>query len=117
MRRNSKSVFYEPLVAACAYAFAGVLDRIRYDTLPACAEPGGAAAARRLHRRESFGEDASLGGVSGGASRLPTIARIRCAWCFTPGARLVGKVAILALKPNPWFLAAGVLLDLLIGDP
>jgi adenosylcobinamide hydrolase len=34
LRKNSKSVFYEPLVAACAYAFAGVLDRIRYDTLP-----------------------------------------------------------------------------------
>ncbi|MGA7238112.1 MAG: adenosylcobinamide-phosphate synthase CbiB [Bryobacteraceae bacterium] len=26
-------------------------------------------------------------------------------------------MAILALKPNPWILAAGVLLDLLIGDP
>lgn len=37
MRKNSKSVFYEPLVAASAYAFAGVLDRIRYGTLPAAA--------------------------------------------------------------------------------
>lgn len=35
MRKNSKSVFYEPLVAASAYAFAGVLDRMRYGTLPA----------------------------------------------------------------------------------
>ncbi len=30
MRRNSNSVFYEPLVAASVYAFAAVLDRVRY---------------------------------------------------------------------------------------
>lgn len=35
MRQNSKSVFYEPLVAASAYAIANVLDRIRYGALPA----------------------------------------------------------------------------------
>ncbi len=35
MRKNSKSVFYEPLVAASAYAFVAVLDRVRYETLPA----------------------------------------------------------------------------------
>lgn len=34
MRKNSKSVFYEPYVAAAAYAFAGVMDRVRYDALP-----------------------------------------------------------------------------------
>ena len=34
MRRNSKSVFYEPLVAASVYAFAAVLDRVRYEALP-----------------------------------------------------------------------------------
>ncbi|HUB77214.1 MAG TPA: adenosylcobinamide amidohydrolase [Bryobacteraceae bacterium] len=34
MRKNSKAVFYEPHVAAAAYAFAAVMDRIRYDTLP-----------------------------------------------------------------------------------
>lgn len=34
MRRNSKSVFYEPHVSAAAYAFAAVLDRIRSGTLP-----------------------------------------------------------------------------------
>jgi len=34
MRKNSKSVFYEPQVAACAFAFAAVMDRIRYETLP-----------------------------------------------------------------------------------
>lgn len=34
MRNNSKSVFCEPLVAASAYAFAAVLDRVRYGTLP-----------------------------------------------------------------------------------
>jgi adenosylcobinamide hydrolase len=35
MRSNNKSVFYEPLVAASAYAFAAVMDRVRYETLPA----------------------------------------------------------------------------------
>lgn len=34
LRRNSKSVFYEPLVSAAAYAIAAVLDRVRYGTLP-----------------------------------------------------------------------------------
>jgi len=35
LRRNSNSVFYEPLVAASAYSFAAVLDRVRYGTFPA----------------------------------------------------------------------------------
>ena len=34
LRRNSKSVFYEPHVSAAAYAFAAVLDRVRSGTLP-----------------------------------------------------------------------------------
>jgi adenosylcobinamide amidohydrolase len=34
LRKNSKSVFYEPLAAAAAYAIASVLDRVRYGTLP-----------------------------------------------------------------------------------
>jgi adenosylcobinamide hydrolase len=34
MQKNSRSVFYEPLVAAGAYAFAAVLDRARYGMLP-----------------------------------------------------------------------------------
>lgn len=34
LRRNSKSVFYEPHVSAAAYAFAAVLDRVRCETLP-----------------------------------------------------------------------------------
>jgi len=34
-RRNEKSVLYEPLVSAAAYAIASVLDRVRYGTLPA----------------------------------------------------------------------------------
>ncbi len=37
LRKNSKSLFYEPLVAAAAFAFASVLDRVRYGTLPASA--------------------------------------------------------------------------------
>jgi hypothetical protein len=34
MRKNSKAVFYEPLVAASGFAFAAVMDRVRYGTLP-----------------------------------------------------------------------------------
>jgi adenosylcobinamide amidohydrolase len=34
LRANDKSVFYEPLVGAAAYAMAAVLDRVRYATLP-----------------------------------------------------------------------------------
>jgi adenosylcobinamide hydrolase len=34
LRKNSKSVCYEPLVAAAAHALASVLDRIRHGTLP-----------------------------------------------------------------------------------
>jgi adenosylcobinamide amidohydrolase len=35
LRQNSKAVFYEPMVGSAAYAIAAVLDRIRYETLPA----------------------------------------------------------------------------------
>jgi adenosylcobinamide hydrolase len=35
LQKNAKSVFYEPLVAAAAYAIASILDRVRYGTLPA----------------------------------------------------------------------------------
>jgi adenosylcobinamide amidohydrolase len=35
LRKNSKSVLFEPLVGAAAYAIAEVLDRVRYGTLPA----------------------------------------------------------------------------------
>jgi adenosylcobinamide amidohydrolase len=34
LRKNNKSVFYEPLVGAAAHATAAVLDRIRFGTLP-----------------------------------------------------------------------------------
>lgn len=43
LRRNSKAVFYEPMVSAAAYAIAAVLDRVRYGTLP----PGAAREAIR----------------------------------------------------------------------
>ena len=43
LEKNDKSVFYEPQVAAAAYALATVLDRFRYGTLPA----GGAKEALR----------------------------------------------------------------------
>jgi adenosylcobinamide amidohydrolase len=35
LRKNSKSVLFEPLVGAAAYAIAAVLDRVRHGTLPA----------------------------------------------------------------------------------
>jgi adenosylcobinamide amidohydrolase len=35
LRRNSKAVFFEPLVGAAAHALAAVLDRVRHGTLPA----------------------------------------------------------------------------------
>jgi adenosylcobinamide amidohydrolase len=34
LRRNQMAVLFEPLVAAAAYAMAGVIDRVRYGTLP-----------------------------------------------------------------------------------
>jgi adenosylcobinamide amidohydrolase len=34
MKKNSNPVFYEPMVAAGAYAFAAVMDRVRYQVLP-----------------------------------------------------------------------------------
>jgi adenosylcobinamide amidohydrolase len=37
LQKNSKSVFYEPLVGAAAHATAAVLDRARHGTLPASA--------------------------------------------------------------------------------
>ena len=33
-RDNAKSVFYEPMLSAAAYAIASVLDRLRYQTIP-----------------------------------------------------------------------------------
>jgi adenosylcobinamide amidohydrolase len=37
LQKNSKSVFYEPLVGAAAHALATVADRVRYGTIPASA--------------------------------------------------------------------------------
>ncbi|MGE0406052.1 MAG: adenosylcobinamide amidohydrolase [Candidatus Korobacteraceae bacterium] len=34
LKKNNKSIFYEPHVAAAAYAIAAVMDRVRYGTLP-----------------------------------------------------------------------------------
>jgi Adenosylcobinamide amidohydrolase len=53
MRKNSKSVFYEPLVAASVYAFAAVMDRVRYETIPA-------SAGREALRQQAASIAASL---------------------------------------------------------
>lgn len=39
LKKNSKSVFYEPLASASAYAFATIMDRVRYGTLPPATGP------------------------------------------------------------------------------
>jgi adenosylcobinamide amidohydrolase len=46
LQKNAKSVFYEPLAAASAYAIASILDRVRYGTLPA-------ATAREALRQQA----------------------------------------------------------------
>lgn len=57
MRKNNKSVFYEPLVAASAFGFAAVLDRIRYETLPL-------SASREALRQQAASIAASLSAKS-----------------------------------------------------
>jgi adenosylcobinamide amidohydrolase len=58
LRRNSKSVIYEPLVSAAAYAVAAVLDRVRYGTLPA-------GTARESLRQQGATLAASLAAAPG----------------------------------------------------
>lgn len=53
LRKNSKSVFYEPLVSAAAYAFAAILDRVRHKTLPE-------SASREALRQQAASLAASL---------------------------------------------------------
>jgi len=47
-RRNSKAVFYEPLVGAAAHALAAVLDRSRHGMLPASVMPDAAVQQAAL---------------------------------------------------------------------
>ncbi len=46
LKKNFKSIVYEPKVAAVAYAIAAILDRIRYGTLPA-------SSARDIFRQQA----------------------------------------------------------------
>jgi adenosylcobinamide hydrolase len=46
LKKNIKSIVYEPKVAAAAYAIAAILDRIRYGTLPA-------SSARDIFRQQA----------------------------------------------------------------
>jgi adenosylcobinamide amidohydrolase len=46
LRKNLKSIVYEPKVAAAAYAIAAILDRIRFGTLPA-------SSARDIFRQQA----------------------------------------------------------------
>ena len=53
LEKNKNAVLYEPQVAAAAYAFASVLDRVRFGVLPA-------SAARDVLRYQSATLAASL---------------------------------------------------------
>jgi hypothetical protein len=55
LRHNHKSVMYEPMVSAAAYAIAGILDRCRYGTFPA-------TTAREALRQQAACLAASLAG-------------------------------------------------------
>ena len=46
LKKNLKSIVYEPKVAAVAYAIAAILDRIRFGTLPA-------SSARDIFRQQA----------------------------------------------------------------
>jgi adenosylcobinamide amidohydrolase len=63
LRRNSKAVFYEPLVGASAHALATTCDRVRYGTIPSAVagdamvqQAAGLAAnlAAQIHRWPEF---------------------------------------------------------------
>ena len=63
LRKNSKAVFYEPLVGAAAHALATVCDRVRHGTLPAATAPDAmaqqaaslaASLAAQVHRWPEF---------------------------------------------------------------
>jgi hypothetical protein len=55
LKHNHKSVMYEPMVSAAAYAIAGILDRCRYGTFPA-------TTAREALRQQAACLAASLAG-------------------------------------------------------
>jgi len=57
LEKNKNAVLYEPQVAAAAYAFAGVLDRIRFGVLPA-------SSAREVLRHQAATMAASLGAAA-----------------------------------------------------
>jgi hypothetical protein len=115
LKKNAKSVFYEPLVAASAFAFAAVLDRVRYGTLPS----DSAAESLRQH--------AALLACNLAAKPEAYIEfRRHCAMSTwkTPAVDfgrhsrwLVCKVDLEILHPNAKYLAIAVVLDLCIGDP
>jgi len=65
MRRNSKAVFYEPLMAAAAFAFASVMDRVQYGTLPPQCRRRSPAPPSGNHGREPCRTSASMGRISG----------------------------------------------------
>jgi adenosylcobinamide amidohydrolase len=87
LRRNSNAVFYEPLVAAAAYSFAAVLDRVRYGSFPAgtiseCLRQSAALLAANLaaqpHRFNEFKD--SLNNVNTDDPALLLISAIAAGW-------------------------------------
>ena len=64
LQKNAKSIFYEPLAAAAAYAIASILDRVRYGTLPAATASRGSSAASGFTRGQSCGTARTRGRIS-----------------------------------------------------
>jgi adenosylcobinamide amidohydrolase len=65
LKKNAKSVFYEPLVGAASHALAAVCDRVRYGTVPDAVAPEAvvqqasalaASLAAQVHRWAEFRE-------------------------------------------------------------
>ena len=118
LRKNNKSVFYEPLVGAAAHAPASVLDRARFGTLPPSllkdaivqqAASLAASLAAKPDRWPQFRAGLHAATVKEPVELCPSRHR----------ARLEREVEGLtaALSAQAYALAVAVLFDLAFGDP
>jgi adenosylcobinamide amidohydrolase len=85
LRKNTKSVFYEPLAGAAAHALATVLDRTRHGSLPVTAEAAvhqaaslAAGLAAQPHRWPEF--RAALQPYAHGDAKTLALAAIALGW-------------------------------------
>lgn len=88
LKRNSKSVFYEPLVGSAAHALATVCDRVRYGTIPqtvaadAMVQQAAALAANlaaQVHRWPEF--RATLRPYADGDVKILVLRAVALGWC------------------------------------